>query len=133
MKNILIADDNPLIAKGLSWALAACSRDWRIMTALDGREALEILKVEPVDFMLTDLQMPVVDGYSLLAYVRRYHPSLPAIAMTAHYGDEARRRLRAIGVTQAIEKPFSIRGLAAKIAAMLDEKSSCKESSAFAV
>jgi len=127
MKNILIIDDNRLIINSLSWGLGACSGDWRIMTALNGEEGVKILQSEPVDLVLTDLQMPVMDGYSLLAYARKHHPSIPAIAMTARYTVETKRRLGSLGITRAIEKPFSLKALAAAIADILKNDSTCGE------
>ncbi len=120
MKNILVVDDNEIVLSALLDGLGTYSKEWRILAAENGKEAVEILESVPVDCILTDLEMPIMDGYELLAYTKKYHASIPLIAMTAHCSPEAECRLHSLGVTQIMEKPFTIKKLADKIVDNLD-------------
>jgi len=120
MKNILVIDDNEMVLSVLSERLRTASKDWMILTAENGRDAVRILDSVSVHFVLTDLQMPVMDGYQFLEYARTNHPSIPIIAMTASYSPEAEFRLQSLGVRQVMEKPFSIKKLTTKICDNLD-------------
>jgi CheY-like chemotaxis protein len=91
MKRVLIVDDEPAILFGLSEALADERRGLAVVTASGGQEALEILESQKIDLVLTDLRMPEVDGFELLAYLRRDLPHVPVILMTAHGADELAR------------------------------------------
>lgn len=106
MKSILVVDDNTFVAEALALRLGLFIRDSRIITAADGREAARILDSEPVDFLLTDLQMPVMDGYDLILYCRKNHPRVHLCAMTAGPTADVLRRLRMLGVTVCFSKPF---------------------------
>lgn len=120
MKNILVIDDNEMVLSVLSERLRTSSKDWMILTAENGKEAVKILESVSVDFVLTDLQMPVMDGYEFLEYARTHHPFIPIIAMTANYSPEAQCRLQSLGITQVMEKPFSMKKLTSRIADNLD-------------
>ncbi|HAM50561.1 MAG TPA: hypothetical protein DCP92_07625 [Nitrospiraceae bacterium] len=109
MKTVLVVDDAQSFLNALADWLSISFVDWRILKAENGKEALEILKSVQVDFILTDLQMPVKDGYELLAYACKNHPHIPAIAMTGSCTAEAKTKLHALGVLKCMEKPFSFK------------------------
>lgn len=71
VRTILLVDDSPFVAEALALRLGLFLKDCRILTAADGVAAVEILKSEPVDFIMTDLQMPVMNGYELIAYCKK--------------------------------------------------------------
>lgn len=86
MTTILVVDDSPLdlhFAKRCVEAEGA-----RVITAEDGREALKILEVERPDAVLTDLQMPHVDGLELVRRIKECQPATPVVLMTAHGSEE---------------------------------------------
>jgi CheY-like chemotaxis protein len=85
----------------------------------NGKEAVGILKSYPVEFVLTDLNMPEMDGYELLRYLRKNYPEMLVFAMTSDLTPEVEERLCLMDVKQPFEKPFGIRMLALKIAAEL--------------
>ena len=89
------------------------TRGYRCLSASNGREALAILDVEPVDLVLTDLSMPVLDGYQTTQLIRA-RPSLahvPIVAVTAYaLNDENEAALR-IGCNEYLTKPFKPRQL----------------------
>jgi len=75
MKDIvLLVDDEPSILKSLNRILEADDRI--ILTAEDGKQALESIKRNPVDLILTDYRMPVMDGLDLLYEIKLIDPSI---------------------------------------------------------
>jgi CheY-like chemotaxis protein/GAF domain-containing protein len=97
MKTVLLADDQVEILEIIETLLAGFGDEIRVRTALDGREAIRRLEEEPVDLIVTDLTMPVVDGFQLLAHVMRHRPSIPVIVMTAFGSPTTRSRVSALG------------------------------------
>ncbi len=55
---------------------------FKILMAQDGRQAMDLLRQEPVHVLVTDLNMPVMDGFNLIAKVSRLYPQIPIIVMT---------------------------------------------------
>ncbi len=120
MKNILLIDDNAQLLEALSLWIGMCFRDWKILTAKNGREGTEILDSLPVSFILTDLQMPVMDGYGVIEHRNRNHPFVPLFAMTGDSSPEVVEKLWALRVSECIEKPFNFDLLVRKISNTLD-------------
>lgn len=67
-KTILVADDSPIIRKLITFSLTI--KGYEIIGVSDGMEALEILQRENIDLLITDLNMPNVDGFELIKAVR---------------------------------------------------------------
>jgi two-component system capsular synthesis sensor histidine kinase RcsC len=78
---ILVAEDNPLNQALIVEQLKTLGCE--PILAGDGRQALAVLDHTEVDFVLTDIHMPVMDGYELLATLRRQYPGLPVLAFSA--------------------------------------------------
>ena len=68
MANILVVDDYSVIQRILSLTLQM--HDHAVLTAGNGREALEYLAAEPIDLVITDVSMPEMDGLSMLTHIR---------------------------------------------------------------
>lgn len=115
MKNILILDDNNDILKALQLGLCACLKDCNVLTALNGEKGGEILKDTAVDLIVTDLDMPVSNGFRFIEKTRRDHPSVPVYVMAGNCLPSVRERLNALGVRRVIAKPFPFENLAAMI------------------
>jgi CheY-like chemotaxis protein len=106
MNNILLVDDNKYVLEALALTLSIYTSGYTILKAKDGREAADILDRLPVAVVLTDIQMPVMNGYKLIDYRNRFHPSVPLLAMTSDLSPEVVEQLRSLGITQCMEKPF---------------------------
>lgn len=119
MERVLIVEDNPVLIKILQTGLKKYNDKFETVTARDGEEAIEILKREPISLLVTDLQMPRIDGLSLLAYMNDHHPEVPCIVMTAHGTQQIKDKLRQ-DVLRFIEKPFEIDDLVQAILPALD-------------
>ncbi len=121
MKTILIADDQPEILEILEVSLSDFGDDIRLRTARNGREAIDRLAEEPIDLVVTDLAMPVVDGFQVLAHMMRNYPSIPVFVMTAYGTPMTRRRLNELGPQIFVEKPFDPAQLVDRIRNVLRE------------
>ena len=89
------------------------TRGFRCLSASNGREALEILDMEPVDLILTDLSMPVLDGYRTTQLIRE-RPALanvPIVAVTAYALNDENEAAMQIGCNEYLTKPFKPRQL----------------------
>ena len=87
MTRVLVVDDST-IDRYVAGTLIEEHSGWHAEFAEDGREALVRLKTDVPDLVLTDLQMPEVNGLELVEAIRRDYPSLPVILMTAHGSEE---------------------------------------------
>lgn len=123
MKTILVVDDDRMILRLAEEALKGKGQPYAVKTALNGKEALEVLNREPVDLVLTDLKMPVMDGYALLARMNGRHREIPVIAMTGYGSPGIAGQLKRKGVFDYIEKPFEVEVLRGKIAEALNNDS----------
>ncbi len=124
MKTLLIADDETVFTRSLSEGLAVVDPGLEVLTAENGRVAQELLETRRVDLVLTDLKMPVMDGFELLAYLSRSRPHLPVLVMTAFGTPEISERLEKLGVSSFIEKPVDFCVLSTKISSILGSDAS---------
>lgn len=86
MKKILVVDDSP-VDRLLVGKLLESYEEWQVQFAGDGHEAIEAVREEVPDIIVTDLQMPYVDGLELVQHVKQTHPSVPIVLITG-YGSE---------------------------------------------
>jgi CheY-like chemotaxis protein len=117
---VLIVDDSVMLINYLEEHLKRYEDRFSLVTAKDGMEAIEILKKEPVSLLVTDLQMPKVDGLVLLAYTHKYHPNIMCIVMSAHGTPKIKEALQP-DILQFIEKPFTAEELARAIMSALSQ------------
>lgn len=110
-----MVDDEKMILRLATEALKTHDGGYKVLTALNGKQAIQILNSSNVDLVLTDLKMPVMDGYELLSYMSRNHGNIPSIVMTGFGSPEIARQLKHKGVVHYIEKPFEINLLREKI------------------
>ena len=101
---ILIVDDD----KGHLISLRTVIRSWgyKVITAEDGREAIEAVKDTPVDLILMDVRMTVMSGIEALAHIKQYNPSIPIIIMTAYSSVESAVDALKGGAYDYLIKPF---------------------------
>jgi CheY-like chemotaxis protein len=89
------------------------TRGYRCLSASNGREALDLLDREVVDLILTDLSMPVLDGYRTIQLIRA-RPGIsqvPIIAVTAYALNDENEAAMQIGCNEYLTKPFKPRQL----------------------
>jgi CheY-like chemotaxis protein/predicted regulator of Ras-like GTPase activity (Roadblock/LC7/MglB family) len=115
MKNILIVDDEKSFADSLAEGLNAHDKELAVTTADNGKAAVSFLENNRIDLVLTDLNMPEMDGFGLLSYLNRNHREIPVIIMTAFFTPEIEKTLNGLGVHQFLEKPLDFNTLVDKI------------------
>ncbi len=110
---ILAVDDDHNFLKVLAYNLSRAGA--RVETAENGRQALERLRQEAFDLVLSDVKMPELDGLGLLRELRLSHPDLPVILVTAHGDIEMAVQAMQWGATDFITKPFQREQLQEKV------------------
>lgn len=118
-----MVDDEQMILRLATEALKDYAGKYNVLTAVDGSQAVDILSNSPVDLVLTDLKMPVMDGYELLSYMSKNYKNIPSIVMTGFGSPEIAKRLKQKGVLHYIEKPFDLNVLREKIASVFSASS----------
>src|SRR5215471_8295316 len=83
MTKILIADDHELFRRGLKQLLAEAFPDGVVVEAVDGRQTLESANKQSLDLVLLDINMPGPSGIEILQDLKRLHPRLPVVLLTA--------------------------------------------------
>lgn len=110
--HLLLVDDDNDLRNLLERVLLR--NGFRVHAAADGRQAIKLLGRERFDLVVTDIIMPDVEGIELILKIRKDHPSLPIIAMSAGGRLNAEGYLkmaRSLGANRILEKPFSIDSL----------------------
>jgi CheY-like chemotaxis protein len=108
---ILVVDDEPDCATLTGYLLRHWGADIKVAhSAIDALGVLERYQEWPPDILVSDIQMPAIDGYELMRRVRKMGPdrggNIPAIALTAHTRAEDRIRALVAGFQIHISKPF---------------------------
>ncbi len=115
-RSILVVDDTTNVQILLSDYLG--SQDFEVMTASDGREALEVVHASHPDLILLDIMMPNMDGYQFITHLRR-ESGTPVIMITARQQEADIIRGFDLGADDYITKPFRLRELLVRMRAVL--------------
>jgi CheY-like chemotaxis protein len=110
MAKILIVDDSAM-DRTLAGKLLEKHSGWTVAHAADGRDALAALERESFDLVLTDLQMPEMNGLELVSAVRAQHAYVPVILMTAHGSEEIAMQALQRGAASYVPKQNLARDL----------------------
>ncbi|MFK7792454.1 MAG: response regulator [Devosiaceae bacterium] len=122
MARLLVAEDDEAVRAFLEKAFELDGHE--VLTAEDGAMALEVLADEggAFDLLLTDIQMPVMDGIALALSTVRDYPQLPVLLMTGY----ANQRERAHGLDSLVEdvimKPFSLADIREAVGGVLEKR-----------
>lgn len=104
MATILIVDDDSTTRMMCAGMLSAHD----CVEADDGESALTQLSAHTIDLVLTDLDMPVMNGLELIHEIRRSYRDLPIVVMTGHYAEDVRQEALDVGAQAILEKPFGL-------------------------
>lgn len=104
--NILTVDDSRTMRQMLELALK--SAGFSVIQAVDGVEGLDVLQTETPDVIVTDINMPRLDGFGFIEQVRQdpRHRAIPILVLTTESDSEKKDRARRAGATGWIVKPF---------------------------
>ena len=119
-KRLLIVDDETNIRFMLSIALE--SDEFQVDTAVNGAESLAKIRQQDYAMMLLDLKMPRMSGMEVLANVRKTHPELPVIMITAHGTIENAVEAMKLGAVDFIRKPFTPQEIRAVVTNVLERQ-----------
>ena len=116
MYSILVCDDDKDIVAAIKIYLE--SEGYGVITAYDGKEALEKLRAEDVHLVLMDIMMPVMDGISAMVEIRR-RSNVPVILLTAKSEDTDKVLGLNVGADDYITKPFNVVEMLARVRSQL--------------
>lgn len=106
--SVLIVDDSPSVRHMTSKVIA--NAGWQVITAKDGLDALEILQADGKrpDVILTDVEMPRMDGYELLASLKQNDTlqNIPVVMITSRAAEKHRDKAFELGVSEYVTKPY---------------------------
>jgi two-component system chemotaxis response regulator CheY len=111
-KTILTVDDSGSMRGMVAFTLRAAG--YQVVEAVDGKEGLEKASDHPFDLVLTDQNMPTMDGLTLIRSLRALpnYQAVPILMLTTESGDDMKSRGRAAGATGWLVKPFDPEQLA---------------------
>ncbi|HET7500201.1 MAG TPA: ATP-binding protein, partial [Kofleriaceae bacterium] len=116
---VVVADDN---ADMRDYVTRLLQPTWAVEAVGDGEAALALVLKDPPDLVLTDVMMPGLDGFGLLAELRR-HPAtraIPVVMLSARAGEESRVEGLEAGADDYLVKPFSARELIARVGSQIE-------------
>ncbi|MEZ5382796.1 MAG: response regulator transcription factor [Microthrixaceae bacterium] len=114
---VLVVEDDRAAREALDRALRL--ENYRVLTAADGRAALDTLAAEPVDVVVLDLMLPYVDGVGVAQGMRRRGDATPILMLTARDGVTDRVRGLDAGADDYLPKPYALDELLARLRALL--------------
>jgi CheY-like chemotaxis protein len=100
----LLVVDDALVDQRLAGGIAEQALGWKVVYAANGRQALDVLERQAPDVVLTDLNMPEMDGLELVGAVRGEHPSVPVVLMTAFGNEDVALRALQQGAASYVPK-----------------------------
>ena len=118
---VLVVDDDDGLREMLSKVL--CFMGYEAVQAHSGSEALNIFLEGPFSLVMTDLQMPGMDGWSLASRIKERSPEIPILLMTAHARHHIMKELKGSSIDSALFKPFSLEELRREVNKALEGRS----------
>ena len=119
--SILVVEDDPVI-RDLLETVVMEKLGLPCMSAANGEEALTIVRGGPVDIVVTDLKMPVMDGVQLLQAIHREHPNVDVIVITGYSGEFTFIEIIRMGASDFFVKPFRNGEFEAKLQRVIRER-----------
>jgi CheY-like chemotaxis protein len=120
MNNLLLIDDNTILLRALAAVIGEELKDCNVLTANNGREGIEMMDSLPIACILTDLEMPVMDGFGVIDHRNKVCPQVPLFAMSGNCQQDVREKLGGMRVSECIKKPFYFDQIGDKIAHALN-------------
>jgi len=115
---VLVADDDESTRNIIVKFLA--KMDYSYVTATDGLDALEKVRENKFDAVITDIKMPKMDGIDLAMAISRYCPGVPVMIATGYGEEYSVRSALSVGALEYIQKPFSFFELSIRLRKMIE-------------
>ncbi|MBW1840569.1 MAG: response regulator [Deltaproteobacteria bacterium] len=122
-KTVLFVDDDVILRRLIQKKCEKYKDTFVIHMAGNGLEAIEALKENAISLVITDLQMPKMDGFALLAHLSEQYPDIPVIIQTGHSTPKSKKAVLKGGAAGYVEKPFKLESLVHKIIDTLKKES----------
>jgi len=123
IKNVLLVDDDHDMLLAMKAGFQKYKDSFLILLASNGLKAVESLEKNTISLVVTDLKMPGMDGFDLLAHIMEHYPDIPVIIMTGYSTPEMEHLARKGGAIGYIAKPFLIENLARQTMTTLRKES----------
>ena len=117
MFRILVVEDNKSLLRLMKTRLEQAG--YKVLQAQNGQEALEILEDQQVDLMISDIMMPLMDGFELIESLREANFNLPILMVTAKEGFEDKEKGFRLGTDDYMVKPINMNEMILRVAALL--------------
>jgi len=121
---ILVVDDEELMRRYLVVFLSKLG--YSSVTAIDGSDALDKMKANKIDAVITDIKMPKMDGIILTREISRQYPGVPVMVMTAFDEEYSAGTAISLGAREFIKKPFSPDEFAIRLSKMIGDSETMK-------
>lgn len=106
-RRILLVDDEEQVTTSLQVGLGKL-RNYEIVTANSSERALQLLKQQTFDLVITDYRMPSIDGMALAAHIRRSYPQTAVIMLTTFGSDKLRKQASDVDIRHLLDKPVKL-------------------------
>ncbi len=124
-RRILIVDDEPDLLRLLEDSIALNCEGCEVVSVTNGYAALEQIERQPFDLILTDYQMPGMNGLELASMVYRKSPGTPVVLATAHRNSFwLQQEARSLDLVGFLQKPFTLAQIGELLERSLDDESS---------
>jgi two-component system response regulator (stage 0 sporulation protein F) len=118
--SILVVDDEENAREGLSKILS--KEGYKVETAANGKEAIDSLKRQRYDLVITDMRMPLMDGFEVLREIKKMDENIGVIMITAYGEVESYLEAMNMGAFEYINKPVRVNELKRVIAKVLEAR-----------
>lgn len=105
-QTVLVVDDEDILRSTI--ALSLERHGYRVLTAENGTDALEIIKSDLVNLVISDVRMPGGDGLTLLKEVQKLNHSFPNVILMTGYSEASEKECLYLGAKKVLYKPFDI-------------------------
>ncbi len=114
---ILFAEDDSILNSTLYEELTTAGYD--VTSVFDGQTAIENIEAKPVDIAILDIEMPKVNGFEVLQYIKGNHPEVKVIMLTGYADLQNAVKAKKLGSDSFAEKPYDINDLLSTIKQLL--------------
>src|SRR3954462_1906784 len=121
MTRLLLVEDDAELCRALVRAFGKLRPELTVLTALNGLEATRLMSAHTVDLVLTDLQMPEMDGFELIAWAMSHFPDTPVFTMSGYGAEDTAARSSALGALEYFTKPVEPKLILARLTDALNQ------------
>ncbi|MGC3961259.1 MAG: response regulator [Verrucomicrobiota bacterium] len=111
LRRVLFVDDDSVFIETVRELMSVLSEgNWEVLTALSASQAFGVLQAQPVDLVVVDVQMGVMDGIQMLSLLNRGYPNVQKVVLTGHASEKYRAACLSSGAELFLEKPTNPSG-----------------------